>query len=261
MTAYDDGTFKGCSIEWLEDELDGAVEGRATNTSGRTVAIEHTLIQPFEDEKSDSHRFLRAFRRIEQDPSLVMPQYQIDLTFPVGALPTGYDWDVVGEEVRTWLATNRGDFVVGTSNYACTVGAASGKEPFELSFTLTVEDMEGKLPGCWRIGRTGVPRTLDAVVDKALRTKLPKLVNTPADQHILLLELDQPISGPQAIYDTIAKKARQYPDIRRVEIWFVDTVARYTEDYVTFELRDSDGFAQSISFEGDKAPRCRDDRK
>ena len=50
-----------------------------------------------------------------------------------------------------------------------------------------------------------MPGDLEAIVEKALRTKIPKLVATTADKRILLLERDQIAFGDSEIYRQIAK--------------------------------------------------------
>jgi hypothetical protein len=58
LSEYDDGSYRYGSIEWPEDKGPAAVEAIGTNRDGKTLAIEHTLIQPFVEEKNDSKRFL-----------------------------------------------------------------------------------------------------------------------------------------------------------------------------------------------------------
>ena len=132
LSAYQDDAYRECTLDWLEDTQDGAVEVLATNRAGETLAIEHTLIQPFAGEKQDSDRFLKAFARIEQDKSLIVPEWDIDIFIPVGALPTGYDWGAIGDEVRVWLATQRCLLPEGTNRQTCMVGGSSKKGSFPL---------------------------------------------------------------------------------------------------------------------------------
>src|SRR5579863_8509730 len=82
LSAYDNDAFRGASLDWLEDKQQAAVELVATNNAGQKLAIEHTLIQPFVGEKQDSERFLKAFLRIEHDPSLAVPGRAVDVGIP-----------------------------------------------------------------------------------------------------------------------------------------------------------------------------------
>jgi len=55
VSAYDDFPWNDVDIKWLDQEYEGAVEARATRKSdGMTLAIEHTLIEPFVGDKSDA---------------------------------------------------------------------------------------------------------------------------------------------------------------------------------------------------------------
>ena len=261
LTEYDNGLFRGCSFEWLEDTHDGAVEVRATSPSGQSVAIEHTLIQPFVGEKQDSDRFLKAFQRIEEDPSPVVLEHEVDISIPVGALPTGYVWTAIGEEVRVWLASNIRSLPEGSSQQICMVGRKSKKKPFPLHLNVHVTSVPG-MPGACRIARYEVPGDLGGVVERALESKLPKLLNTPADRHILLLERDQWIVNELQIYKQIEKREESFPDLKRLdEIWYANTAVFYTEKYLTFELIDRGGLVELLTFQDGVLTQRRNDRR
>ena len=66
LSACDNGAWKDASLDWVEEKQDGAVEENTTAPSGATLALEHTLIQPFVGEKLDSQAFMKAFGRIEK---------------------------------------------------------------------------------------------------------------------------------------------------------------------------------------------------
>jgi hypothetical protein len=66
-----------------------AVEAIAVNERGELLAIEHTLLQGFVGEKEDSNRFLKVVGSLENDSSLRLPNYMIDITMRVGAIPKG----------------------------------------------------------------------------------------------------------------------------------------------------------------------------
>ena len=132
LSAYENDGWKSCTLDWPEDKQDGAVEVLATKSDGTTLALEHTLIQPFVGEKFDSERFLRAFSRIENNPALVAPERDLDVVIPVGALPVGYPWDVVGEEVLSWLKANHAALQEGRSEHIISVGNSSKNGPLAL---------------------------------------------------------------------------------------------------------------------------------
>src|ERR1700691_820244 len=106
LSSYENDDWKSCALDWLEDKQDGAVEVRATKLDGTTLALEHTLIQPFVGEKFDSEIFMKAFDRIEKNAALVQPGRNLDVIIPVNAIPKGYNWDEVGDDLLAWLVVN-----------------------------------------------------------------------------------------------------------------------------------------------------------
>jgi hypothetical protein len=100
------GAWSDAIFDWIEEKKDRAVEEIATSADGKRLALEHTLIQPFVGEKFDSEAFIRAFGRIERNPALVVPERNLDIIIPVGAIPKGYNWEVVGQDLLTWLLAN-----------------------------------------------------------------------------------------------------------------------------------------------------------
>ena len=74
LSAYENHSWADAEIRWLDQETDSAVEALATRKSDReTLAIEHTIIEPFVKEKEDFAFFEAAFLKIEQDTTLLVP--------------------------------------------------------------------------------------------------------------------------------------------------------------------------------------------
>ena len=61
----------------------------ATRSDGKTLAIEHTIVQPFVGEKVDSNTFVRAFGCIEKNPDLALPERDMTVVIPVAEIPIG----------------------------------------------------------------------------------------------------------------------------------------------------------------------------
>src|ERR1039458_1938925 len=93
LSEYENGAWRNAVPDWVEERMDGAVEVIATRGDGQTVAIEHTIVQPFVGEKSDSNAFMQAFGRIEKNPDLVVAGRSMTVVIPVGAIPKGYKWE------------------------------------------------------------------------------------------------------------------------------------------------------------------------
>ena len=54
LSGYEQGAWKDASLNWIEEVEENGVEVIATRTDGKTLAIEHTLIELFAGEKYDS---------------------------------------------------------------------------------------------------------------------------------------------------------------------------------------------------------------
>jgi len=216
--------------EWPEqtERNKPAVEAIAVNESGETLAIEHTLLQGFVGEKEDSSRFLKVVGSLEKEPSLRFPNYMIDLTLQVGAIPKGVDWSGVHRTLAEWLKASISDFPLGGSS------AVVPNLSFELKIgihKMELQDDEGKI----FFGRYEPPVSLSEVAKRAFSKKIQKLIDTNAKKRILLLEKDGLLHGYNAIHETIAQVAQEFPGVRQVdEIWLLGTVAWETEKTINF---------------------------
>lgn len=250
LSGYGDGSWADREPKWPDEEKEGAADALATRSDGRTLAIEHTLIQPFVGDKEDFHRFQR-FLRIEEDKSLIVPERAIYIAVPVGALQKGYSWDPVVRDVHDWLKANVSSIPKGESQQTCTLSSISRKQARDLILHVRVQVIP-RFQGALMIRRYPVERSLGEVVEKALRQKLPKLVKTEADRRILLLERDQMTLSELSIYDEIEKRSIVFPDLAEVhEIWFAETVFYELAKYVGFQLYDGDrALVQTLEFLG-----------
>ncbi len=84
LGAYDKhrGTAYGKDVSWLDQDKSQAQEERveaiAHDPRRGSLAIEHTLVQPFEDERKRIKGPLGVvFEPLERDPSLVVPEHYI----------------------------------------------------------------------------------------------------------------------------------------------------------------------------------------
>lgn len=261
LSAYDNGTWQSASLDWVEEKQDSAVEVIATKADGTRLALEHTLIQPFVGEKFDSEAFMTAFGCIEKNPALVLPERNLDVIIPVHAIPKGYKWSDVGKDLLTWLMVNHGAAPKeGESSFTVPVVVSAKNGPLQLTITLRTMSLPGMAGNCL-IARDKAPGNLGTVVEKALATKIPKLVKTVADRRILLLEREQIGLGDGQVYSEIVKLAPQFPDLARIdEIWFANTSILASERWVYFTLMDGRGLVELLSFENRVLKTRRDDR-
>jgi hypothetical protein len=261
LSACDNGAWQHADLDWVEEKQDGAVEVIATRADGTQLALEHTLIQPFVGEKFDSEVFMRAFGRIEKNAALTLPGRNLDVIIQVHAIPKGYDWDEVGKDLFNWLLANHNAAPQeGQSSHLVHVAAASKNGPLALPITLRVMHLPGMAGSCL-IARDKMPGDLQAIVEKALRTKIPKLVATAVDMRLLLLERDQIALGDNEIYRQIVKLEPAFPDLARVdELWIANTSTLASEHWAYFTLMDGRGLVELLTFENGMLKCRRDDR-
>jgi hypothetical protein len=260
LSACANGIWQHADLDWAEEKKDGAVEVVATRTDGARLALEHTVIQPFVGEKFDSEVLMNAFGRIE-NPALTLPERQLHVIIPVNAIPKGYNWDDVGRDLLDWLLVNHTAAPQGgESSHVVPVAVKSKNGPLALRITLRTMHLPGMAGSCL-ITRDKMPGDLEAIVEKALRTKIPKLVATAADKRILLLERDQIALGDNEIYRQIVKLASAFPDLARIdEIWIANTAILASEHWASFTLMDGRGRVELLIFENAALKSRRDDR-
>jgi hypothetical protein len=63
------------------------VDATCVDNDGHKLAIEHTLIQPFENEKADAAVFLQTLGTLENNPALSQAGYMYLASQPVGSIP------------------------------------------------------------------------------------------------------------------------------------------------------------------------------
>ena len=207
-----------------------AIEAIAQDKHGHRLAIEHTLLQPFEGKMADDVPFTTVFERLRKDESLLLPDRFIDVLVPTFAIPTGVKWEEVGVKVYEWFKNARQSFPLD--------GESEHSIP-SLGFELKVLVQTMKIPGTK--GVVVVGRILPAnkpfidVLQKALGDKVPKLVATPAEKHILLLEDNGVAIGFVKVTTGIDTSVDALPDLKKVsEVWIAHTMGWKTSGDVLF---------------------------
>ncbi|HZZ41058.1 MAG TPA: hypothetical protein VFE06_18115, partial [Acidobacteriaceae bacterium] len=258
VSAYEDFAWVGSKVDALDERTDGTIDALITRPDGQTMAIEHTLIEPFVGEKRDYAMFENAFVRVQNDTSLVVPDTGIRVFVPVGLFEGQRKparRDNIVESVHSWIANNRLKLREGKHQYQCDV-------PGMAPITITVERHKfGRArpnPGSLLVGRQQVSNDLDEVIERALQKKLPKLANTKADRHVLFLERDRFSFFPDLIFTEIERQRPNFPLLENVdEIWHVETIF-YGQGYVDFELWKEGKVLETIALQnGEPVSRTR----
>ncbi len=235
LSAYDGGTWADAHTTKPDalDRTNPSVDKIAIRKSdGRILAIEHTIVEPFVGEKEDFASFEDIFLKIEADQSLAVPGHSIYVFVPVGALknrPRAIR-DAMAQSVHDWIRSHLLSLAEGQSEHPCPITGVPGDPPFEITLTVDVANLESSQPGpvtepgILLVRRQQVVDNLGEIIEKALRKKLPKLVNTAADKRILLLERQHMNLPPKRILDEIEARKSFLPELARVdEIWILET--------------------------------------
>lgn len=218
--------------EWVDDRerTKPAVEAIAVETTtGECLAIEHTLLQPFVGEKDDTQRFLMVIGELEKDASLKLPRYEVRIGVRVGAIPKGIKWTDVNETLRKWIRDSISTCHDGESTHEVRHG--------DLKVEILVSKMalEHHETGLMLFGRYDMPDSLIDVIRTAFKKKLPKLIGTDTEKHILLFEKNIPVYGNTTVYEMIKSVSADFPDLKKVdEIWLIETSWWESDNYLSF---------------------------
>jgi len=225
LSGYEHGLWRDAEVERPEKFQDKAVEAIATRKSdGKTIAIEHTIIEPFMGEKGDFAHFWRAFERLQQDPSLLVPDRITRVFIPVGILDkqkAGARKEIV-LVISEWLKANIASLPEGWSKPALSIPLPV--KPTIETF-LNTEVLPTPTFQSLTIARQQVAVNLNEVVEKALRNKIPKLIAASASTKILIFERQHMNLLPEDIIREIEKLR---PHIQGLsaddEIWMAETM-------------------------------------
>lgn len=264
VSAYENGSWAD-GIHEQPDQKDK--RGKAVDwitkrkSDDKSLAVEHTLIEPFVGDKRDFAFFEAAFLEIEADKSLAVPGRWIRVFVPVGTLqnqPKETVRNAIVQAVHGWIRANRRVLPDGCAKHRC-VTANPDHSRFDIILSVKVVPLlhgPNAGTGLLHVRRQQVEDNLDQVVSKALREKLPKLVNTNADKRILLLERQHMNLLPRRILNEIEKQMDVFSDIALVdEIWILETPLYGTPfggTWVRFELYKNDTVVSSYDFNGEE---------
>ena len=224
LSAYDDGSWADADMSKPDaiDRQNPAVDMLATrNADGKTLVVEHTIIEPFVGDKGDFASFGPAFLAIERDQALVMPGRWLEVFVPVGALrkqPPAVR-DAIVRAVQDWIRLNRLTLPEGRGKYQCQVAGVAGNPSFEIPLNVRVTPLKrgnADEPGALHVRRQQTDVNLGDVMEKALRKKLPKLANTKADRRILLLERQHMNLLPEMMLQEIDDRRATFPELASV---------------------------------------------
>lgn len=223
LSAYEDRTWGGelSTVEYPERVRDGGVELIATQRStGRTLAIEHTVVEPFVGEKRDFHAFKALAEQLKADDALKEPGVALYVDAPVGVLPKKVPWPPIIDEVKAFLRREAGSF--GPHWVTCSCPCPSHPQG-TIVLRVRRQVLERTTQSLVIVRRHGEMHVIETV-RRALERKLPKLAATEADCRILMLECDQGFVYPEQICADVESLRPEYPGLAQVhQLWICDT--------------------------------------
>ncbi len=210
-----------------EDSSKEAIDAICQDERGEKIGIEHTLIQPFEGEKTDTARFAKTLAGLEGHPDLLHQGFLVEVSQPVGAIQAGIDWSQVQNEQLSQLR----NILVTLPEGHHTVSMKGTNWSFEVG--IHKMQLNPNDPGKVFMGRIWPGDPGPELVIKALEDKAPKLSEFAEGKRILLLEKD-------AIAGTIESQFKQLPADPVVtgllgkidEVWSVNTSCLETESCI-----------------------------
>jgi hypothetical protein len=228
---YNEYQLSSFAIVSWPDEIDrtGKAIDAIAQDGSLILGIEHTILQPFAGEKQDSSVFVKTIGELDQKANLILPNFDVSLTFSVGAIQKGFDWALVGPAIESWYLSTIKSLDDGRSIHII--------PSLPVKIEVSVEKIESPGKGHFFVDRAMPAASINDVVEQALQTKLFKLVAAQADRRVLLLEKDSTPHGYNEIGAAISAFESKFPDLAKIdEIWVIDTVALKSENYVASYL-------------------------
>ncbi|MGA9055839.1 MAG: hypothetical protein WB763_04940 [Terriglobia bacterium] len=205
-----------------------AVDAIAIDSRETRVALEHTILQPFPEQKHKLHGALaKVFEPIKEE---TIPGRHILLEVAEDSIGTGQDWKKAGAAVRQWFNEAKASFVEGWSEHTIP-GLPCGTRAYVLC-----QNIKGYS------GPTGVTyvhadmeKHFIQAVRESLASKLSKLVDAEADKRILLFQKEWPVYSHYRLGRVLESIESDFPLLAKVdEIWLADTSLCCRGGRVTF---------------------------
>jgi hypothetical protein len=203
------------------------IDALCKDACGHELALEHTLIEPFTNEKADAARFLRTLAPLENDPALCLQGYTCIATQRVGAISNGVRWADLHTALRDGLAAALPTLPEGRSTVPVSLGR------FSLDIYVRKTKTSSTDRGKFLTGRLDPGEPGPELIRNALERKLPKLAAAIADKRILLLEQDG-VAGMIEDQYALVRNEAGIKSLRNGvdEIWGVVTAILESEDVI-----------------------------
>jgi hypothetical protein len=192
---------------------------------GNRLAIEHTLIQPFEGEKGDRSRFLQTFATLVNDPRLVLPGFEITASLAAGFIPAG----VQLSGLSTLLCKDLERILPGLPDGPSEVNIG----PCSIPLTVSKDRLSPGEQPSFTVMRVRPHHPSQGLMLKALKEKIPKLARYTNATRILLWEKDAIAGPPESQFAGLSATAEMETLLRQIDaIWTVNTCHTESESVV-----------------------------
>ena len=201
---------------WLPQHV-GNVEAIARNSSGSTLAIEHTRVYAFEGHQTDERRLAELAEQIESAAELLSPGREFRIIFPRDVFEEldARKRRAYARSLVEWLSRELKLLSLGERTL---MTPALRPKTKGVEITVVVDEapagsesihVSGMLPG--NATERAVPQ-----VTGALERKLPKLKAAVADSRVLLIELPT-VDTSCTLIAHIIKSSEYVDDLRAID--------------------------------------------
>ena len=207
-------------VDWPDkDSSRKNIDAMCRDNSGSALAVEHTLIQPFEGEKQDADRFMKTLASLQNHPDLLEPGIMVIASLRVGAISTGIDWKQIPNELLRQLRSALPDLAVGRPSIVTIKGT---------NWTVDVQIDKMRIgqndPGKLLTMRVWPGDPGPELVINALKEKVPKLSAHANAKKMLLLEQDVSAGTTESQFEQLPDD----PEIKGLlglidEVWSANT--------------------------------------
>jgi hypothetical protein len=203
------------------------IDAYAEASAQPPLAIEHTSIESFFGQRRDSARFVNVLGPLEQDIEGIF-DFGLDLAVRVAAIPTGVNWALIRETIKTWLVNNAWGLADGFSR------SSVPGVPFELAIA-----KHRNTPGKVSIGRFAPPKeetqtNLSLAFAGALKHKYRQLAayRRAGATSVLIIESDDiALTSPATLYGAYIVARQAIPTKELDQIWFACTNESLAESF------------------------------
>ena len=127
LSVYEDETWANeRSAKKADDKrTHKAVDMTATRSSdGLELLVEHTLVEPFDGDRTEFHRLKKLQAALKNDVSLRVPGVALFLdmprdTLPRDTLPSRVDWSAIAADVAEWVRSANPSFPLDKAERRC----------------------------------------------------------------------------------------------------------------------------------------------